>query len=256
VTPDSGNRGFFITGTDTSVGKTLVAVALTRALVGFGLRTAVMKPVAAGSTQTPEGPRNDDALELLDASNVKAAYEDVNPWLLTTAASPHLAARHDGVSIGHEKVVLAQRHLAAQSDLMLVEGAGGWLAPISATATMADIAEKLALPVILVVGLRLGCLSHALLTREAIRSSGLPFAGWIANRMQTPMALVDANIESLAARFRMPPLGIVPAFPPGGGKWGHASEARPHLLGNEECPPSFSPAPTWAVEVAKKLVSP
>ena len=122
--------------------------------------------------QTPGGPRNDDALELLAASNVKAAYEDVNPWLLTTAASPHLAARHDGVTIGHEKIAIAHRRLAAQSDLVLVEGAGGWLAPISATETMADIAEKLALPVIFVVGMRLGCLNHALLTREAIRSCG------------------------------------------------------------------------------------
>ena len=134
--------GFFITGTDTGVGKTLVAVALTRALVARGLRTAVMKPVAAGAVQTPDGPRNDDALELLAASNVKAAYEDVNPWLLTTPASPHLAARADGVTIRHERIVAAHRRLAAVSDLVLVEGAGGWLAPISATETMADIAGK------------------------------------------------------------------------------------------------------------------
>jgi dethiobiotin synthetase len=222
-------RGFFITGTDTGVGKTLVAVELTRALVARGLRAAVMKPVAAGALQTIDGPRNDDALELLAASNVEAAYEDVNPWLLTTAASPHLAARHDGVSIGHEKIVSAHRRLAALSDLVLVEGAGGWLAPISATATMADIAGKLALPVILVVGLRLGCLNHALLTREAIRSAGLPFAGWIANKLRAEMPLANANIETLASRFGAPPLGIVP-------------------VGLEKAPP-------WAVEAAKKLVS-
>jgi len=229
-----GKQGFFITGTDTGVGKTLVAVALTRALVARGLRTAVMKPVAAGVTQMPEGARNDDAHELLGASNVKAAYEDVNPWLLTTAASPHLAARHDGVQIGAEKVLAAQRRLMAISDLVLVEGAGGWLAPVSSVATMANIAEKMALPVILVVGLRLGCLNHALLTREAIRSSGLPFAGWIANRMQMEMPLADANIETLASRFGVAPLATVPSgnLPPAG------------------------VVPAWAAEVAKKLVSP
>jgi dethiobiotin synthetase len=260
--------GFFVTGTDTGVGKTLVTVALTRALVQRGLRSAVMKPVAAGAIETPQGMRNDDALELLGASNVKSAYEDVNPWLLTTPASPHLAARHDGVSIGAEKVLTAFRRLAAASDVVMVEGAGGWLAPISSVATMADIAAQLALPVIFVVGMRLGCLNHALLTREAIRSYGLPFAGWIANKMHSEMALADANIDSLASRFGAAPLGIVPAasasgkewghssFSPEGGKWGRASEARPHLLENEECPHSFPLAPPWAVEVANKLVSP
>jgi len=260
--------GFFVTGTDTGVGKTLVTVALTRALVQRGLRTAVMKPVAAGAIETPQGMRNDDALELLGASNVKSAYEDVNPWLLTTPASPHLAARHDGVSIGAEKVLTAFRRLAAASDVVMVEGAGGWLAPISSVATMGDIAAQLALPVIFVVGMRLGCLNHALLTREAIRSYGLPFAGWIANKMHSEMPLAGANIDSLASRFGAAPLGIVPAasasgkewghssFSPEGGKWGRASEARPHLLENEECPHSFPLAPPWAVEVANKLVSP
>jgi dethiobiotin synthetase len=233
MTSGTGKQGFFVTGTDTGVGKTLVAVALTRALVARGLRTAVMKPVAAGIVQTPEGPRNDDALELLAASNVSAPYEDVNPWLLTTPASPHLAARHDGVSVGHERILAAQRRLGACADLVLVEGAGGWLAPISSTATMADVAEKLALPVILVVGLRLGCLNHALLTREAIRSCALPFAGWIANKMATEMPLANDNIETLTSRFGMAPLAVVPP--------GQASAS--------------GGAPTWADEAAKKLVS-
>jgi dethiobiotin synthetase len=231
-------RGFFVTGTDTGVGKTLVAVALTRAFVARGLRTAVMKPVAAGAMQTPDGPRNDDALELLGASNVETDYADVNPWLLATAASPHLAASHDGVSISIDRILAAQRRIAARADLLVVEGAGGWLAPISATATMADIAEKLALPVILVVGLRLGCLNHALLTREAIRATGLPFAGWIANRMHSEMPLADANIETLSSRFAATPLGVVPA----GRGAGSASDP-------DRVPP-------WAFEVAKKLVSP
>jgi dethiobiotin synthetase len=227
-------RGFFITGTDTGVGKTLVAVCLTRALVARGLRTAVMKPVAAGAMQADDGPRNDDALELLGASNVRAAYEDVNPWLLATAASPHLAARHEGVTIGHGKILAAYHRLAAMADVVLVEGAGGWLAPISGVETMADVAGKLDLPVILVVGLRLGCLNHALLTREAIRARGIRFAGWIANKLRSEMPLASANIETLSSRFGMAPLAIVP---PGSG----AAEGFPK---------------EWATEAAKKLVSP
>jgi dethiobiotin synthetase len=231
---NSGKKpGFFIAGTDTAVGKTLVSVALTRALVARGLRVAVLKPVAAGSVDTPDGPRNDDALQLLAASNVPATYEDVNPCLLATPASPHLAARHAGISIRPEPILRAQRKLAAISDYLIVEGAGGWLAPISAVETMGDLAEKMALPVILVVGLRLGCLNHALLTREAIRSQGVPFAGWIANKMRTEMPLANANIDSLATRFGVGPLGTVPS-----GNLG-----------------ADTGVPAWASEVAEKLVS-
>jgi dethiobiotin synthetase len=226
-------KGWFIAGTDTGVGKTLVSVALVRALVAQGLRVGVMKPVAAGAIDTPQGPRNDDALELLGASNVAAGYEDVNPCLLATPASPHLAARHDGVAIRAEPILAAQRRIGALSDCLVVEGAGGWLAPISAVETMADLAGKMALPVILVVGLRLGCLNHALLTREAIRAQGVPFAGWIANRMPTEMPLANANIDTLASRFGMSPLGTVPSGIP-----------------------AIEPGvPAWASEVAKKLVS-
>jgi dethiobiotin synthetase len=228
-------NGYFITGTDTGVGKTLVAVALTRAFAARGLRTAVMKPVAAGVIETPDGPRNDDALELLGAASVPAPYEDVNPWLLSTPASPHLAARADGVTVTHERILAAQRRLALASDVLVVEGAGGWLAPISATETMADVAEKLALPVILVVGLRLGCLNHALLTRDAIRSRGLRFAGWVANRMQTEMPLVRENTETLTQRFGKAPLGTVPAGTNGTSHEGLAP---------------------WAFEIARNLVSP
>jgi dethiobiotin synthetase len=225
-------RGFFITGTDTGVGKTLVAVALTRAMVSRGVRCAVMKPVAAGGIRTPEGLFNDDALELLAASNVKAPYEQVNPWMLTTPASPHLAARMDGVSIDIERVLAAQARLAAASDLLIVEGAGGWHAPISATETMADVAASMALPVILVVGLRLGCLNHALLTREGIRARGLPLAGWIANELETEMPHASANIETLTMRFGTPPLTVVPAgtVAASASPLGWASEASEKLL--------------------------
>lgn len=226
--------GFFITGTDTGVGKTRVAVSLTRALTARGLRVAVMKPVAAGTVHTAAGEFNDDALELLAASNVEAAYADVNPWLLRTPASPHLAAQADGVTIRHEPIAAARARLSAMSDLLLVEGAGGWLAPISATETMADVAQRLALPVILVVGLRLGCLNHALLTHASICARGLRCAGWIANKLGEEMALADANIGTLTGRFFSPPLAVVPAA------------ARPA----PECPEA------WAVEAAERLVSP
>ena len=232
--------GYFITGTDTGVGKTLVAVALTRALAALGTRVAVMKPVAAGTVKTPEGEFNDDALELLAASNVKAAYEVVNPWLLKTPASPHLAARADGVAIRHDRIAAAFDKLAAASDLVLVEGAGGWLAPISATETMADVAEKLALPVILVVGLRLGCLNHALLTRDSLRSRGLGFAGWVANKLTEEMPFANANIETLSSRFGVSPLAVVPA--------GEGTDLR--------SVPGTVPMPAWASEAAEKLVSP
>ena len=222
------NQGFFITGTDTGVGKTRVAVGLTRALVARGLRTAVMKPVAAGSIDTPGGPRNDDALELLGASNVAASYDDVNPWLLSTPASPHLAARADGVTIRRESILASYWRLTEQSDVLIVEGAGGWLAPISGTETMADIALDLALPVVLVVGMRLGCLNHALLTREAIRALGLPFRGWVANELAEKMPLLTANIDTLTSRFGVAPLAIVPSGADAASGW--ATEAANQLV--------------------------
>ncbi|MEO8063759.1 MAG: dethiobiotin synthase [Pseudomonadota bacterium] len=237
MTPDKLQRGFFITGTDTGVGKTLVAVGLTHALVARGIRTAVMKPVAAGGIRTPTGLFNDDALELSAASNVKAPYADVNPWRLSTPASPHLAALADGVAIGHERIAAAFDRLAAASDLVIVEGAGGWYAPISATETMADVAGKLALPVVLVVGIRLGCLNHALLTREALRARGMIFAGWVANKLATEMPLADANIDTLSSRFGAAPLAVVPADAVKSGS-------------------GQSALPGWANEVAERLLSP
>lgn len=214
-----------------------MAVALTRALVARGLHVAVMKPVAAGAVHTPQGEFNDDALELLGASNVRATTADVNPWLLKTPASPHLAARADGVEIRHERIARAFARLGAASDLVVVEGAGGWLAPISDHETMADVAEKLALPVILVVGLRLGCLNHALLTHEALCGRGLDFAGWVANKLATEMPLVDANIDTLTRRFGVAPLTVVPA-------------------GQKGTDLGSGPVPEWADAAANRLVSP
>ncbi|HUN71265.1 MAG TPA: dethiobiotin synthase [Steroidobacteraceae bacterium] len=203
-------KGFFVTGTDTGVGKTVVSAALTRALVARGLRVAVMKPVASGSDPTPEGPRNSDALALIAAGNVPAPYELVNPYCFLPPISPHIAAREAGAAIDLSLLRARCDSLAAAADCVIVEGAGGWLAPLSDTATMADLAAALSLPVLLVVGLRLGCLNHALLTRESLSTRGIPFAGWIANAIDPNLDRAAANLATLEMRFGAPPLACVP----------------------------------------------
>jgi dethiobiotin synthetase len=203
-------KGFFVTGTDTGVGKTVVCAALTRALVARGLRVAVMKPIASGSDPTPQGLRNSDALTLMAAANVPAPYEVVNPYCFHPPISPHIAAREAGAAI--DLTLLRSRFdaLAAASDCVIVEGAGGWLAPISDTAAMADLAAALALPVLLVAGLRLGCLNHALLTRESVSARGVAFAGWIANAIDPHFERPGENLATLTQRLGEPPLARVP----------------------------------------------
>jgi dethiobiotin synthetase len=215
-------KGFFITGTDTEIGKTVVATALVRALVSRGLRVGVMKPVASGSRDTPRGLRNDDALALMAASNVAAPYERVNPYCFEPAISPHIAAEEARIVVDLSHI---QRHfaaLAAEADYVIVEGAGGWLAPISPSATIKDLADALELPVVLVVGARLGCINHALLTKLAIEAHGLRFAGWIANTLAhgssglaTAMPRLKENLDTLTRMLGEPPLEIVPTLAPG-----------------------------------------
>jgi dethiobiotin synthetase len=197
-------RGVFVAGTDTGVGKTFVSAGLARAAVADGRRIAVMKPVAAGADPTPAGLRNDDALALIAAAGSTAPYGDVNPYCLPTAASPHIAAALAGCRIEPAVVVEAARRLAGGGDWLLVEGAGGWHAPTGPGETMADLARALGLPVLLVVGLRLGCLNHAQLTRQAVARDGLAFAGWIGNVIDPAMAHLDANIDWLRERFGEP----------------------------------------------------
>ncbi|MBW4052792.1 MAG: dethiobiotin synthase [Proteobacteria bacterium] len=210
-------KSIFVTGTDTGVGKTVVAAALTRALVARGVRVAVMKPVASGSDPTPEGLRNCDALALMAAANVAAPYEVVNPYCFAPPISPHIAAREAGIAI--ELALLRSRFatLAAASDCVIVEGAGGWLAPISDTAAMADLAAALSLPVLLVVGLRLGCLNHALLSRESLGTRGAAFAGWIANAIDPHFERAAENLATLTARLGQAPLAHVPFLEQGQG---------------------------------------
>jgi dethiobiotin synthetase len=203
-------RGVFITGTDTEVGKTVVATAMVRSLVQAGHRIAVMKPVAAGAQPTPAGPQNADAVALMGAANVPAPYETVNPYCLELAASPHIAAAKEGISVKLAPIVQAFGQLTRNSDLVVVEGAGGWYAPINDTETMADIAVALDVPVVLVVGLRLGCLNHALLTAEAIEARGVSCAGWVGNHLQPHFEHAAENLATLSARLPAPLLEVVP----------------------------------------------
>lgn len=205
-------RGWFVTGTDTEVGKTLVSCALVQHLRGRFPRVVGMKPVAAGTVDTPHGPDNEDAMALRAAGNVAVPRELDNPYCLPLPLSPHLAARAAGQIIDIE--LLAQRHerLAGLADAVVVEGAGGFLVPLNDTQTGADLARRLGLPVVMVVGLRLGCLNHALLTAEAIRARGLTLAGWVANRVDPHMASADDNIATLAARLGAPMWAEVPHF--------------------------------------------
>ena len=206
-------RGIFVTGTDTDVGKTVVACALTRGLTSLGLRVAVMKPVASGSVRTTAGLRNPDAVALAQASNVTLPYEDINPYCLEPAISPHIAAKDAGISIDIDKIRRGYMALADCADWVVVEGAGGWLAPLSDRQTMADLTWALGIPALLVVGVKLGCLNHAQLTQLAIEARGVSFGGWIANHPQAPMARAAENLAALERLLGAPPLGHVPHSP-------------------------------------------
>lgn len=204
------NRHFFVTGTDTEVGKTLVSSALMHHLRRFHDRVVGMKPVAAGTIDTPHGPDNEDALALRAAASVQVPRDLDNPYCLPLPLSPHLAARAAGQRIDVDVLVDRYQRLAALADAVVVEGAGGFFVPLNDTQTGADLAERLALPVVMVVGLRLGCLNHALLTAEAIRHRGLTLAGWVANRIDPQMGSVDENIATLADRLQAPMWADVP----------------------------------------------
>jgi len=197
-------RGLFVTGTDTSVGKTRVAVALIHALRAQGLRVAAMKPVSAGSAP---GELNEDVMALRQAANVMADVCDVNPYAFEPAIAPHIAAEQAGVRIDLEMIAAAYARLAAAADVVVVEGAGGWRVPLNEHEDMADLAQRLGLPVVLVVGLRLGCLNHALLTAESVARRCLPWAGWVGNHIEPAMQQATENVAALHARLPGPCLG-------------------------------------------------
>ncbi len=186
-------RGFFVTGTDTGVGKTITSLGLMRALQSQGQIVTAMKPVASGCESSPSGLVNADARRLQAQGSLREPYEQVNPYAFAPPIAPHLAAASAGVSIQIAVIERAYKVLADQADAVVVEGVGGWLVPINAHQTMADVAVALGLPVIIVVAIRLGCLNHALLTAGAVRRAGLDIAGWVANRID-PACLNPADI--------------------------------------------------------------
>jgi dethiobiotin synthetase len=198
-------RGYFVTGTDTGVGKTRIAVALIHALRAQGLRVAAMKPVAAGNAP---GELNEDVVALSQAANVDADLRDVNPYAFAEPIAPHIAAKRAGVRIELEIIATAYLRLAAAADVVVVEGAGGWRVPLNEHEDMADLARRLGLPVVLVVGLRLGCLNHALLTAESVASRRLPWAGWVGNHIDPAMPYAAENVATLHARLPGPCLGV------------------------------------------------
>ncbi len=197
---------YFVTGTDTGVGKTLVCCALLHAFKAQGKRAAGFKPVAAGCD---DEEHNSDAKALRAASSMQLTYGQINPYCFYSPIAPHIAAQHSGVRIEFSRILESFKELAGQADMVIVEGAGGFLVPLNDKQTSADLAQQLNLPVILVVGMRLGCLNHALLSAAAIAANGLELAGWVANVLDAGMPFLQENIAALHERLAAPLLGII-----------------------------------------------
>lgn len=197
---------YFVTGTDTGVGKTLISCALLHAFAAQDKRVVGMKPVAAG---LDDDGRNEDVLALRAASSFLATPGQINPYSFYLATAPHLAAQHAGVRIESGRILTSYHELAGQADVVIVEGAGGFRVPLNDQQDTADLTRELALPIILVVGMRLGCINHALLTADAIAASGLKCAGWVANCVTPNMPLLHENIAAIRQRLTAPLLGVV-----------------------------------------------
>jgi dethiobiotin synthetase len=204
--------GYFITGTDTGVGKTVVTLGLMQYLQAQGRTVIAMKPVASGCESTPAGLRNDDAVQLQQQASLALDYALVNPYAFEPAIAPHIAASQAGIRIDNDTILAAYRQLAAQADCVLVEGVGGWLVPMNRHETLADLARGLGLDVIMVVAIRLGCLNHALLTADAITAAGCRLAGWVANLQSPGTEFAEENISALTSRLSRPLLGIIPTM--------------------------------------------
>ena len=205
-------KAFFVTGTDTEVGKTAISCALLQAAASQGLSTAAVKPVAAGCD---DQGRNEDALQLLENMTAELDYDQVNPVALAPAIAPHIAAAQAGKNIQASRLAgLCRGVMMSDADFVLIEGAGGWRVPISPRETLADVAQQLQVGVIIVVAMRLGCINHALLTAEAVRRDGLPLAGWVANQPGEPMSCYAENLDTLQRLLPAPLLGEVPSIKP------------------------------------------
>lgn len=200
----------FVTGTDTEIGKTLVAAALVHCLARQGLTVAPMKPVAAGTVVSNGRRSNEDVDTLMSQANAKVPLELVVPYLFDPPIAPHIAARQQGITMSSTQILSAFKQLSQLADAVVVEGAGGFCVPISETEDLADVAQALGLPVVLVVGMRLGCISHAVLTAQAILARGLVLAGWVANTVDPDMSCVEENLLTLERRLPAPFLGRIP----------------------------------------------
>ena len=223
-------RGIFITGTDTGVGKTLVACGLVRVLANRGHRVVGLKPVASGAEPSRCGLRNADAVALAAESTVELPYALTNPYCFEPAVAPHLAAAEAGVCLTPDDLVDWYGRATAGAGFAVVEGAGGWRVPLHPDGFLSDLPERLGLGVVLVVGLRLGCLNHARLTLEAIlRGNRCPFAGWVGNQADAGFERLDANVATLERLLGTPPLAIIPplAEPTANAAAKHLSGARP-----------------------------
>jgi dethiobiotin synthetase len=201
---------FFVTGTDTEIGKTLVSSALLHCFVQRGWKSVGMKPVAAGAFLQNDVWCNEDVLMLKAASNVTVPAQLVNPYLFKLPAAPHIAAEVENQTISLPNILESYQKLKKHADVVVVEGVGGFCVPLNTQEDSADLAQQLNLPVILVVGMRLGCINHALLTAEAIGARGLILAGWVANSAQPEMAYLEENIQALQARLSAPLIGRIP----------------------------------------------
>jgi len=202
--------GYFVTGTDTGVGKTVISLGLMQLLQDQGLRVAGMKPIASGCERTPDGLRNADALQLQQQSSDMPDYAMVNPYAFEPAIAPHIAASQADINIDLQTLQENYQLLSESADRVIVEGVGGWLVPLNERESMADLALMLGLPVIMVVGIRLGCINHALLTAQAIRYSGNQLLGWVANDSNPGCEQVLQIVEALDSRVDAPLLGVLP----------------------------------------------
>jgi dethiobiotin synthetase len=203
-------HGLFVTGTDTGCGKTEISLGLMAALQATGANVLGMKPIASGCTPGPDGLRNDDAVRLRAQGSSEAPYGLVNPYAFARPIAPHIAAGEAGVEIRLPTIEQTYRTLAGEADQVIVEGVGGWRVPLGPKLFVSDIPKALGLPVILVVGMRLGCINHALLTVESIQGTGGVLVGWVANQLDPRMLSLDANLATLAALIDAPCLGVLP----------------------------------------------
>lgn len=202
-------KAFFITGTDTGIGKTFYSCKLLQALNALGCSTVAMKPVAAGAVEEQDILKNKDAIKLQQAASIEISYQEVNPYCFPSAVSPHIAASDTGSNINLEYVYDQFLKLCGKADVLLVEGVGGWQVPLNDTQTVADLVARLQIPVVMVVGMRLGCINHALLTASSIQQSSVPFAGWIANILEPDMQALRENILTLQQKISAPLLDVI-----------------------------------------------